>query len=173
MKAVIFSLGVTAALFAACNNDEYSKGDRAVDNARTYLMTELGDGVNYEEGKWGKVEPRKVEWKNSNRYKTYQDTLVMMQDHLKMMNDSLDAEMKVNGAGTPYYQSLQMRRDGYQMQLNTYQSNEFEMNKTYDNQPEYHGYWIYHEYNVDGQPRKAYIGFDDTTSYNATEVIYE
>jgi hypothetical protein len=174
MKTIILSIGISVLLMTACNNDNKNgSGDRAVDNARNYMRTELGDGANYEEVSWGKVEPRKVDWKNSKRYRLYQDTLGMMQDHLNMMNDSLDIEMRAHGNTTPYYKTLQMRRDGYQMYYNTYSNSEGDLNRTYDGNPEYDGYWIHHEYKVDGQPRNAYIRFDDTTNYNATDVIYE
>jgi uncharacterized lipoprotein NlpE involved in copper resistance len=174
MKTIIFSLGACLLLLSACNNKPQTMNDRAVDRARMYLRGQLGsDSANYTEGKWGTVEPRRIDWRNSNRYRLYQDTMTMMQDHLRMMNDSLDAEMQLNGAESPAYKTMQLRRDGYQMQMNTYQQNEAELNRMYDSQPEYNGYWLYHEYTLDGQPHRARIGIDDTTNMNATDVIYE
>lgn len=170
---MIFSLSISLLLMTACNNSkDYGANQRAVDNARTYLTTELGDDVSYEEVTWGVVEPRKVEWKSSNRYKLYQDTIVLMQEQLKVLNDSLTIEMQMHGAETPYYKTLELRRDGYQMYYTTY-NNEVERMKTYDNDPEYRGYSIYHEYNMDGSPKRVRIIFDDTASWHASEIIYE
>lgn len=173
MKTLIFSISISLLLITSCNNrKDYGANETAVNNARTYLTAELGDGANYEELTWGPVEPRKVEWKSSDRYKVYQDTIVLMQSQLKIMNDSLEAERMMNRAETPYYKTLQLRRDGYQMYYTTY-NNEVERMKVYDNDPEYRGYSIYHEYNMDGTPKKVRVIFDDTTSWNASEIIYE
>lgn len=173
MKTIIFSVSISLLLMTACNNDKRNgENDRAVENARTYLTTELGEDASYEEVKWGEVEPRKVEWTNSSRYKIYQDTILLMQDQLRMMNDSLEIEIQMRREDTPYYKTLKLRRDGYQMYYTTY-NNEVERMKVYDNDPEYRGYWIYHEYNMDGTPKRARIIFDDTTSWHASEIIYE
>ncbi len=172
MKAIIFTICCSAVLIACNNKKDYGRYNTAVDNARTYFNTERGDDAEYEEISWSAPEPRKVEWKTSDRYKLYQDTIVMMQEQLRIMNDSLEIEMQMNGAETPYYNSLRMRRDGYQMYYTTY-NNEVERMKAYDNNPEYRGYSIYHEYNMDGSPKHVRIIFDDTTTWHATEVIYE
>lgn len=174
MKAALFSFITLLVLIAACKNNNNPNGvnENALENARLYLTTALGNNSEYEEVSWGKVEPRKVEWKNSDRYKLYQDTINMMQAQLKVLNDSLDIEMRLNGAETPYYKTLQMRRDGYQMYYTTY-NNEVERMKAYDSDPEYRGYSIYHEYNMDGSPKRVRIIFDDTTTWHASEIIYE
>jgi hypothetical protein len=171
MKALIFSIGISFVLIACNNNKDYGAYQTAVDNARNYLRSELGDAANYEEISWGTPEPRKMDWKTSDRYKLYHDTIVMMQDHLKMMNDSLEAELRLSGAESPAYKTLRLRRDGYQMYFTTY-SNEVERMKMYESDPEYRGYWIYHEYNMDGTLKRVRIIFDDTLNWTASELIY-
>jgi hypothetical protein len=171
MKAFLFSIGISLLLIACNNNKDYGRYETAIDNARNYLRDDLGDAANYEEVSWGTPEPRKVEWSGSARYKLYQDTIVMMQDHLKMMNDSLEAEIRLSGAESPTYKTMLLRRDGYQMYFTTY-SNEVERLKAYDADPEYRGYWIYHEYNMDGSLKKVRIIYDDTLNWKPSELIY-
>ena len=173
MKQIFISIGVGAALLTACTDRNNSTGDPARDRARTYLWHELGDdSAHYEEGTWGTVEPRRLEFTQSNAYSLYSDTLRMMEDRLSQMNDSIDNEFR-NRGNSALWQNMSTRRDGYTQEITNYRNRQAQLEQQYQNNPEYNGYWIYHEYNVNGQPRKARIGFGDTTNWTTTDIIYE
>jgi hypothetical protein len=173
MKQILIAMGAGALLLSACTDRNNTTGYPARDNARTYLWQELGpDSANYEEVRWGNVEPRRVDFMESNAYRLYSDTLRMMEERLTQMNDSIDNEFRTRG-NSAMWQNMSTRRDGYTQQISDYRNRQAQLEQQYQNNPEYNGYWIYHEYNVNGQPRKARIGFGDTTNWTTTDIIYE
>lgn len=174
MRTSFISHGLLVLLLTACNNGKpYSSDDRAVNNARTYLQKELGnDADKYEEGNWGRVEAREVSFEDSRTYKMFSDTLAVLNARLASMSDSMNAEFAVNGT-TPRYQSIKMRRDALAEETIKYQNGELALRQRYQASPEYDGYWIYHEYKLNGEPKKVYILMRDTANYEPVQVIYK
>ena len=96
----------------------------------------------------------------------------MMDERLTQMNDSIDNEFRANGRSAAW-RDMTARRDAYNQQVFDYRNRQSQLEESYQNNPEYNGFWIYHEYNVNGQPRRARIGFGDTTNWTTTDVVYE
>lgn len=172
MKKVLFPLAIAATLIIACDDNKPKTGyDLARDNARSFVRYNLGpDSMNYEEGSWGQIEPRPVDFRVSPVYRVYADSLGWMENRLTLINDSIS---KVTNTKTPDYLILTTRRDRYQRELEEYRMRESELQRMYNDKPEYDGYWLYHEYILNGEPKRVYILLGDTVRYTPTNLIYK
>lgn len=175
MKQIIFPVLLATAVLFSCNEDNKSKSgyDLAKDNARRYVRTDLGtDSTNYEETNWGVVEPRRVDFLESKTYRVYHDTVLLMEERVRMLDDSITIEYNTNRESS-LWQRLRERRDRFNTELEQFRMRQAERETYYDKYPEYDGYWIYHEYKLNGEPKRVYILMGDTVKYTPSGLIYK
>ena len=174
MKQIIFPVIISALLMTACGDNQPKSGyDLAKYNARHYVFSDLGDdSADFEEVSWGQVERRKVNYADSRAYKTYTDSMNLLNVRLKELDDSTNMEFTLRG-DSPEYKTLKMRRDAFDREVQLYMNRQSDLEMRYNVDPEYDGYWIYHEYKINGEPRNVYILLGDTMNYRAIEMIYK